>query len=114
MSRRTVGKTEEVWFTGSTSFFYTGLSVSVPAKTVYAIDFAIVYANTGPDSILISYSSTNIDPYNTAVRGNSSSKAYVCGYNEKNSPITFYVWGKYQYAGTRNYAEASYCFDTVN
>ena len=76
----------------STSLSYTGLSVSIPANSNYAINFALRFSNSAPQEILISTSQTSMLPYQVYAHSESG-VASVSGRTD--SAITLYLWGRY-------------------
>lgn len=99
----------------TTTYKYSGLSVSIPAGCVYSITFWAYYSAVSPGGVILSESSSSITGGNVRAEAISSSMPNAprvtgtySGWNDSSSAKVFYLWGKtasasgnigFQYAG---------------
>lgn len=92
-------------FTSSTSWFYTGAAVTIPAYCYYFIRGQAVYSNSGPTRVALSTTSTPTSGWEQAISyyGAQGYAGYVsmCGYTT--AATTFYLHAVYNGASS-NYA----------
>lgn len=94
--------TGNITFTSSTSWFYTGASVTIPAYCYYFIWGQAIYANNGPTRVALSTTSTPTAGWAQAISyyGAQGYAGYVsmCGYTS--SAITLYLHAVYNGASS--------------
>ena len=91
-------------FTSSTSLEYTGVSVTIPGGTIFAVNFQILYMSTPPLEILLSRSSTSKDPYQAMAHYSDATYASYAGYAPVGTDLTIYVWARYGVGGANKIA----------
>ena len=78
-------------FTGSTTFSYTGKSITCPSGHTYIVRARLSYSNSAPQEIGASNSSTAIDVYRTYARSSTACEiVFILGGGE-----SAYFWARY-------------------
>ena len=86
----------------TTTFSYTGKSVTIPANKVYVITANCFFTNAVPVAIGIVNSPTSqYGVLSSGVYGAITASCTCCG-KTGNSPQTFYLWAKYESASNNN------------
>lgn len=81
-------------FVGQTTAFYTGVSVTIPAKSFYVLSGSANWSNTAPQWVGIASSDTiNTSQYAEGQRSESIATCTIAGYVENET--NFYLWAKY-------------------
>ena len=81
-------------FAGQTTAFYTGVSITIPAKSFYVLSGSANWSNTAPQWVGIASNDTiNTSQYAEGQRSGSIATCTIAGYVEKET--TFYLWAKY-------------------
>ena len=103
-------------FTSSTSWFYTGISVTLPANSYCSITGSLVYSNSAPNAVKLSKNSTASTSSLAVMDGNYNTYAATIaatysGYIQNETPV--YLWGLY-YGSTSDWGEISgFCVTKV-
>ena len=88
-------------FTSSTSWFYTGISITIPAKSVYFVRGECAYQTNSPHGVALSFSSSpNGYDFKSQSGGDSSNRCggtSLCGYTT--NALTIYMHAKYADTG---------------
>ena len=81
-------------FAGQTTAFYTGVSITIPAKSFYVLSGSANWSSTAPQWVGIASNDTiNTSQYAEGQRSESIATCTIAGYVEKET--TFYLWAKY-------------------
>lgn len=88
-------------FTSSTSFAYTGTSVTIPANSFYALTFKVVYNHAKPTEIGVSTSSSTYSEVASNKVGHHHASVSYQG-KTGTSATSFYVWATYPSANQNN------------
>lgn len=91
-------------FTSSTTIAYTGLSITIPANSIFGFYVKAAYNYNMPKEIALSTNSSAIDSASTYALTTDGSVCSIAGATE-NSALTLYVWARYNGSGS-NYATA--------
>lgn len=83
-------------FATSTSYKYTGASLTIPANSAYCLSFRSFYISGAPHGILVTFSSEGMQPYRTMAGGDELGVASIVGYTP--TEFTVYVWAKHDSA----------------
>lgn len=94
----------------STSYAYTGKSVTIPAKSYFFVRARCAYVNSMPTGTVISRSSDPNATYDKAAGGDNVGHTSYCGYTP--SSMTLYLIAKYGSAAS-NHVELSGGYITV-
>lgn len=83
----------------SANYEYTGVSVTIPANSIYSIFTQGVFSNSLPTGTLISYSSSDINSYNVPAKSaQGATGCSISGY--ATSQFTIYIWAAWSGAST--------------
>lgn len=94
----------------TTSLAYTGCSVTIPANKYFMLQAGIVYMQNQPLEIAVSSSNTTLYVHNQYFHSTQNMFGSVCGKTGTN-PMTLYVWGKWNAAGTNQAFFQGCCWD---
>ena len=99
-------------FTSSTSASYTGLSITIPAKSFYSLCAYVSWGSCQPSEIYVSMSQETHTgaPNASGVVAYNTAQTSWSGY--RSTETTFYIWAKYSSAGT-NYVGLNGFYVTV-
>lgn len=79
---------------------YLGVSVTIPANSIYGISAHLLYTATEPKEICLCESSSSVDGFRLFAHSSTAAKCSANGYTS--SALTLYVWGKTSYAANNN------------
>jgi len=93
---------DRVSFTSSTTYSYTGKSVTIPAGKTAIIFVNALYANNKPLEVSLCTSATaaSTEVVSGAV---GHYGAHVCYLTKPNTTTTYYIWAKYDGVGTNSF-----------
>ena len=91
-----------IQFTSSTSFAFTGKTISVPAKTYICAQADFKYNHAQPVKASVGYTSELAKDLSTSVTGQYSCTVNFSFYNSSDSPHTLYLNAQYNAANTNN------------
>ena len=98
-NERPVIQSQNVTFQASTTLSYTGVSVTIPAYSVFMLTADCVYNATEPAEVLFAFTDSRTpEPYQTIAHASDGSHLATCGYTHDAS-MTIYVWARYGSAG---------------
>ena len=99
-----------LYYTSSTSWFYTGASITIPKYSIFGICAEAIYSYSRPTGTAIASSSTN---FNNSYVISSDFGTYGTGVSwtgyTGGSNMTYYIWAKYLSAAS-NYVDYSYWY----
>lgn len=80
------------------SLEYTGVSVDIPANSVFLVSAQLSYNATVPQEVALVRSGEAMDSYRVLSHTSDGAYAAFCGYTGA-SPMTVYVWGRWSGTG---------------
>lgn len=89
-------------YTSKTSLAYTGISYTIPKKSVFTMYGVTVWANSAPACASINDSSSNANAQIACgYRADGCTSATPAfSYHTGNSAVTYYLWAKYNGSGS--------------
>ena len=90
------------YYTASTDWFYTGISVTIPANTIFSLHVEAVYQSSPPVGVSIQ-NYRNASPINWSFDTIAEGIGHTTASGYASASLTFYVWAKYANS-TQNFA----------